>query len=112
MILKLTHPKHRTWLERLVMSVREPWPEQLMEVLRDAGERDILSADVLHMIESVPSSQEAHVRDVMIPKAQMTVIESDNQLEAIRLVIESGHSRFPSPLTIIMMSLAYYSQKI
>jgi magnesium and cobalt transporter len=95
---KLTHPRHRTWLERLSdLLVREPKDrEQLMEILRDAGERDILSAEMLHMIESVLQVAEMHVRDVMIPKAQMTVIESDSQLETVLpLVIESGHSRFP-----------------
>jgi len=95
---KLTHPKHRSWLERLSdLLVREPKDrEQLMEVLRDAGERDILSADMLHMIESVLQVSEMHVRDVMVPKAQMAAIESDSNLAAVLpLVIESGHSRFP-----------------
>lgn len=95
---KLAHPKHRSWFERLSdLLVREPRDrEQLMEILRDAGERDILSADMLHMIESVLQVSEMHVRDVMVPKAQMAAIESDNKLEAVLpLVIESGHSRFP-----------------
>ncbi len=95
---KIAHSKHRTWLERLSdLLVREPKDrEQLMEILRDAGDRAILSADVLHMIESVLQVAEMHVRDVMIPKAQMIVIESDSPFNAILpLVIESGHSRFP-----------------
>lgn len=90
--------KQRTWLERLSdFLVREPKDrEQLMDILRDAGERDILSADMLHMIESVLQVAEMHVRDVMIPKAQMIVIESDSSLDTILpMVIESGHSRFP-----------------
>ncbi len=92
------HTKPRTWLERLNdLLVREPKDrEQLMEILRDAGERDILSGDMLHMIESVLQVAEMHVRDVMIPKPQMIVIENDNPLETLLpLVIESGHSRFP-----------------
>lgn len=90
--------KQRTWLERLSdFLVREPKDrEQLMEILRDAGERDILSADMLHMIESVLQVAEMHVRDVMIPKAQMIVIESNSPLNSLLpMVIESGHSRFP-----------------
>lgn len=95
---KLTPSKHRSWLERLSdLLVREPKDrKQLMEILRDAGERDILSADMLHMIESVLQVSEMHVRDVMVPKAQMAAIESDSQLaDVLPLVIESGHSRFP-----------------
>ncbi len=95
---KLAHSKQRTWFERLSdMLVREPKDrEQLIEILRDAGERAILSADMLHMIESVLQVAEMHVRDIMVPKPQMIVIESDQSLHAILpLVIESGHSRFP-----------------
>lgn len=92
------HTKQRSWLERLSdLLVREPKDrEQLMEILRDAGERAIVSADMLHMIESVLHVADMHVRDIMIPKPQMIVIESDSALETILpLVIESGHSRFP-----------------
>ncbi len=88
----------RSWLERLSdMLIREPKDRaQLMEVLRDAEERDILSAEMLRMIESVLQVSEMQVRDVMIPKAQMVVVEHDSSLEVLLpLVIESGHSRFP-----------------
>lgn len=93
-----TSSTKRSWLERLSdMLIREPKDrEQLMEVLRDAEERDILSAEMLRMIESVLQVSEMQVRDVMIPKAQMVVVEHDSSLEVlIPLVIESGHSRFP-----------------
>jgi magnesium and cobalt transporter len=46
------------------MLIREPKDrEQLMEVLRDAEERDILSAEMLRMIESVLQVSEMQVRD-------------------------------------------------
>lgn len=88
----------RSWFERLSdMLIREPKDRaQLMEMLRDAEERDILSADILSMIESVLQVSEMQVRDVMIPKAQMVAIEPSSTLETIlSLAIESGHSRFP-----------------
>ena len=90
--------KPRSWFERLSdLLIREPKDrEQLMEVLRDAEDRDILSSDMLGMIESVLQVSEMQVREVMIPKAQMVVVESNSTLEALLpLVIESGHSRFP-----------------
>ena len=93
-----TKSHKRSWFERLSdMLIREPKDrEQLMEVLRDAEERDILSAEMLRMIESVLHVSEMQVRDVMVPKSQMVVIESDSHFETlIPLVIESGHSRFP-----------------
>lgn len=88
----------RSWFERLSdMLIREPKDrEQLMAVLRDAEERDILSAEMLGMIESVLQVSEMQVRDVMIPKSQMVVFEHDSTIDTLLpLVIESGHSRFP-----------------
>ena len=90
--------KPRSWFERLSdMLIREPKDrEQLMGVLRDAEERDILSAEMLRMIESVLHVSEMQVRDVMVPKPQMIVIEHDATFDTILpIVIESGHSRFP-----------------
>lgn len=88
----------RSWFERLSdMLIREPKDrEQLMEVLRDAEERDILSSEMLSMIESVLQVSEMQVREVMIPKSQMVVVAHDSTLETLfPIVIESGHSRFP-----------------
>lgn len=90
--------RKRSWFERLSsLLIREPKDrEQLMEVLRDAEDRDILSSEMLSMIESVLQVSEMQVREVMVPKAQMVVIDADSKLETIvPYVIESGHSRFP-----------------
>lgn len=88
----------RSWFERLSnMLIREPKDrEQLMAVLRDAEDRDILSAEMLGMIESVLQVSEMQVREVMVPKSQMIVVEHDSKLKDILpLAIESAHSRFP-----------------
>lgn len=88
----------RSWFERLSdLLIREPKDRtQLMDVLRDAEERDILSAEMLSMIESVLQVSEMQVREVMVPKSNMIYLEQDSPLEVILpLVIESGHSRFP-----------------
>lgn len=91
-------PKTRAWLERLLgIIAREPQNrEQLMEVLRDAEERDLLSGDVLGMIERILHVSEMQVREVAVPKANMVVVKKNQTLEEILpIVIESGHSRFP-----------------
>ena len=88
----------RSWFERLSsMLIREPKDrEQLRVVLRDAEERNLLSAEMLSMIESVLQVSEMQVREIMIPKSQMVVVKSDDALDALLPhVIESGHSRFP-----------------
>lgn len=91
-------PKSRSWLERLTaLLAHEPQNrEQLMQILRDAEERDVLSSEMLGMIERILQVSEMQVREVMVPKTQMVVIRKDSKLEKILpLVIESGHSRFP-----------------
>lgn len=88
----------RSWFERLSdVLIREPKDrEQLIDVLRDAEERDILSDEMLSMIESILQVSEMHVREIMIPKSQMVVVEQDSDLETLLPhVIESEHSRFP-----------------
>lgn len=90
--------KHRSWLERLsTLLIREPQDrEQLKEVLRDAEERNLLSAEMLGMIESILQVSEMQVREVMIPKVQMITVDKDSKLEEVMpSVIDSGHSRFP-----------------
>lgn len=91
-------PKSRPWLERLLATIaREPQNrDQLMEVLRDAEDRDLLSGDVLGMIERILHVSDMQVREVAVPKANMVVVQKDQTIEEILpLVIESGHSRFP-----------------
>jgi magnesium and cobalt transporter len=90
--------KSRSWLERLsAMLAREPQnQDQLMEILRDAEDRDILSSEMLGMIERILHVSEMQVREVMVPKAKMVTVENDSELdELIPILIESGHSRFP-----------------
>jgi len=49
------------------------------------------------MLEGVLEVAELQVRDIMVPRSQMTVIERDATPEEILpIVIESGHSRFPA----------------
>jgi magnesium and cobalt transporter len=93
-----TNTKNRSWLERFSDLIhREPKDKaQLTEILRDAEERHLLSAEMLSMIESVLQVSEMQVREIMIPRSQMVAIDRDSTLDVILpLVIESGHSRFP-----------------
>lgn len=90
--------KSRSWLERLTaLLAHEPQNrDQLMEVLRDAEERDVLSSEMLGMIERILQVSEMQVREVMVPKAQIVMIENNISLDQLLpIVIESGHSRFP-----------------
>lgn len=90
--------KTRSWLERLsALLNREPKDkQQLMEILRDAEERDLFSSEMLSMIERILQVSEMQVREVMVPKSQMVVVNKNLPFEkCLPIVIESGHSRFP-----------------
>jgi magnesium and cobalt transporter len=90
-------PKHN-WLERLsALLMREPEDrDQLVELLHSAYERNLLDADALSMIEGVLQVSETPVRDIMVPRSQMDVIDiNETPDQFIPLVIQTGHSRFP-----------------
>jgi len=88
----------RSWLKRL-RKVLTSGPEdrsQLVQLLRDAQQAHLIDADALTMIEGVLQVAEMQVRDIMIPRSQMIVVEHDAVLEDIMPILtESGHSRFP-----------------
>ncbi len=85
-------------LERLsYFLLREPEDrEQLVELLHGAYENSLMDADSLAMIEGVLQVSEMQVRDIMIPRSQMDVIDITDPPETfIPHVIETAHSRFP-----------------
>jgi len=56
----------------------------------------VLDTDALSMIEGVLQVSDLRVRDIMIPRAEMTYIRRDDPLDQIlKVVVETAHSRFP-----------------
>ncbi|MEE9330962.1 MAG: transporter associated domain-containing protein [Methylophilaceae bacterium] len=85
-------------LERLShFLLREPEDrEQLVALLHSAYENHLMDADSLAMVEGVLQVSEMQVRDIMIPRSQMDVIDITDSPEVfIPHVIETAHSRFP-----------------
>ena len=70
--------------------------KDLLAVLREAGERGLVDADALTMLEGVLEVGDLQVRDIMVPRAQMVFVRRDEPAARILpVVVESGHSRFP-----------------
>lgn len=87
-----------SWVRRLGKSLVGPprSRHEVLEMLREAQRDDILEADALWMIEGVMQVAETQVRDIMVPRSQMVVIDHETTLdETLSVVVESGHSRFP-----------------
>jgi len=77
--------------------MREPEDrEQLVALLHSAYERNLIDADALSIIEGALQVSDMQVRDIMVPRAQMDVIDIGDALEkSVDRVIETNHSRFP-----------------
>jgi magnesium and cobalt transporter len=87
--------KTGTWLRRLTREGPTDRGE-LVEMLRAARQGGVLDADALAMIEGVLRVADLQVRDIMVPRSQMVVLERDAKPEQLLpAVVEAGHSRFP-----------------
>ncbi|WP_293372481.1 transporter associated domain-containing protein [Nevskia sp.] len=70
--------------------------EDLNELLDGAHESGLVDADAASMIRGVFETGQLQVRDIMVPRAQMVIVERDWPLEQLLAeVVESGHSRYP-----------------
>src|SRR5712671_4354677 len=86
------------WIRRITDSLSgEPRDlNELIKMLEAAAEREIIDSDALDMLEGVLEVAALQVRDIMVPRSQMAVVDRDAAPEEILpVVIESGHSRFP-----------------
>ena len=90
--------QQRNWFQTLSYALlREPRDRgELTQLLKDAQQRNLLDYDALSMIEGVLQVSEMQVRDVMLPRTQMVVIQHGDKIEDFMPhIIESAHSRFP-----------------
>jgi magnesium and cobalt transporter len=86
------------WLRKLSRKITGEAQDrgEVIQYLRDAAERGVVEGDALAMLEGVLGVADIQVRDIMVPRAQMTVLHRDDESEVLlKTVIESGHSRFP-----------------
>ena len=92
-------PSHKPGLlDRLsALLLREPEDrEQLIELLHSAYERHLIDSDALSIIEGALAMSEMAVRDIMVPRAQMDMIDiADSPETFIPFLLETAHSRFP-----------------
>ncbi len=86
------------WLDKLTgLFTSEPQNQrQLLDLLKNLKAERLIEAEELTMIEGVLQVDEMQVRDIMIPRGQMVVLDhEDNLTEIIEKITDSGHSRFP-----------------
>lgn len=88
----------RSWVERLGQALQGELKdrEQLTVVLNEALKNNIIDQDAFGMIDGALQVAQMQVRDIMLPRSQMVVLEMDSsEDELMDTVIVSAHSRFP-----------------
>jgi magnesium and cobalt transporter len=83
-------------IKRVIRAIKgEPLSRDEIQGLLQEDE-SIFEPDEKEMLAGVLEVAETQVRDVMIPRSQMVVIEKEQSLdEMLKVIVESGHSRFP-----------------
>ncbi|MGM8851631.1 magnesium/cobalt efflux protein [Salinicola sp. MH3R3-1] len=91
----------RSWLEKLISTFSSDFDEpssreELLTFLREAGPRLNLDQDALTIIEGAFQISDQQVREVMIPRSQVTAISVTQRPEdCLPIILETAHSRYP-----------------
>lgn len=68
----------------------------MIDFLQKAARKGLLDNESLAMMEGVFDVGDMRVRDIMIPRSQMTVVKKDATFDEVQMTaIDSAHSRFP-----------------
>lgn len=69
---------------------------ELMEMLRDAADRQIMDAEALNIIFGALQVSDMQARDIMIPRTQLVYLKANDPPEVLLpTIIDSQHSRYP-----------------
>ena len=82
-------------IARVMRAIRgEPWSRDEIQTFIQADVE--LDAEEKSMLSGVLEVSETQVSEVMVPRSQMAVIDIDDDFnDTLKLIVESGHSRFP-----------------
>jgi magnesium and cobalt transporter len=68
----------------------------VIDFLTECRNRGLLATDEHTMLKGVLEVSETQVRDIMVPRSHMVVLDLDEPVDALlKTIVESGHSRFP-----------------
>jgi hemolysin (HlyC) family protein len=80
---------------RVMRAIRgEPWSrDEIQTFIQSDAE---LEPEEKSMLSGVLEVSETQVREVMVPRSQMIVIDIEDEFnDTLKLIVDSGHSRFP-----------------
>ncbi|MEH6626092.1 MAG: transporter associated domain-containing protein [Motiliproteus sp.] len=104
---------NKSWLERLAQTFSDEPKDrvELLALLRNAEKSQVLDTEALSIIEGALEVSDMQVREIMVPRPQMIVINAElSPKEFLPDMIAAAHSRFPvigeSPDEVIGIMLA------
>ena len=93
-----TESPRPSWYSRLrkLLKAEAASRDDLRELLGHSRWREVLDKNELAMLQGVLQVSQMQVRDVMVPRSHMLVLEHDAPMaELLRTIVDRGHSRFP-----------------
>ena len=70
--------------------------DDIIGFLAECRQRNLLAADEHTMLLGALEVSQTHVREIMVPRSHMVVLPEDEPFdELLKIIVESGHSRFP-----------------
>jgi len=79
-----------------LLSFEPKTKQDVMEVIKEAADDNLLDQEALNIIEGAMLVADLKVRDIMVPRSKMIIVEADQTLkEFLPTIISSAHSRFP-----------------
>lgn len=91
-------PGDKSWIEKIAdtFSSEPKTQDELLEVLHGARENELIDGSALGIIEGAMHMEETQVREIMVPRPQMTYIRAaDSFDDIVNTAIKHGHSRYP-----------------
>ena len=91
-------PPSRNWFEKLTQLFQDTPQdrEQLLDILKTAEENTLINPELLSMMVGVMHISEMQVRDIMVPRSEMVVMEQQMDFKSmLQIAVDSGHSLFP-----------------
>ncbi|MEM5528844.1 transporter associated domain-containing protein [Gammaproteobacteria bacterium AS21] len=70
--------------------------QEVLDVIKEAADDNLLDHEAMSIIEGAMNVGDKQVRDIMVPRSKMVIIEADQTIkEFLPTIISSAHSRFP-----------------
>ena len=91
-------PEEKSWLEKIAhaFSSEPKSRSDLVDILKVAQHNEVIDNDVLNIMSGAMQVSELQVREIMVPRTQMTVIKADQSLsEILPVIVKTAHSRYP-----------------